>query len=49
MAVAAAYDCMSHKDRKELGGIYLASTTLPFSDRLNAGIVAAALNTRKTG
>ncbi len=49
MAVAAAYDCMSHKDRKELGGIYLASTTLPFSDRLNAGIVAAALNTPEDG
>jgi 3-hydroxy-3-methylglutaryl CoA synthase len=47
MAVAAAYDCMSGKDRKSLDGVYLASTTLPFSDRLNAGIVAAALNIRE--
>jgi len=49
MAVAAAYDCMAAKDRKKLGGIYLASTTAPFSDRLNAGIVAAALNAPENG
>jgi len=47
MAVAAGYDCMAGKDRKSIGGIYLASTTLPFSDRLNAGIVATALNVRE--
>src|SRR5208337_582486 len=49
MAVAAAYDCMAGKDRKKLDGIYLASTTLPFADRLNAGIVAAALNAQENG
>jgi len=49
MAVAACWDCMAGKDRKSLGGIYLASTTLPFSDRLNAGIVAAALNAPEDG
>lgn len=49
MAVAAAYDCMAGKDRKALGGVYLASTTLPFADRLNAGIVAAALNVPENG
>jgi 3-hydroxy-3-methylglutaryl CoA synthase len=49
MAVAAAYDCMAGKDRKKLDGIYLASTTLPFADRLNAGIVAAALNAPEDG
>jgi 3-hydroxy-3-methylglutaryl CoA synthase len=49
MAVAAAYDCMAGKDRKSLDGVYLASTTLPFADRLNAGIVAAALNIREEG
>lgn len=47
MAVAAAYDCMAGRDRESIGGIYLASTTLPFTDRLNAGIVAAALNIRE--
>ncbi len=49
MAVAAAYDCMAGKDRKKVDGMYLASTTLPFADRLNAGIVAAALNFREEG
>ncbi|MCE5275049.1 MAG: 3-oxoacyl-[acyl-carrier-protein] synthase III C-terminal domain-containing protein [Syntrophaceae bacterium] len=49
MAVAAAYDCMAGKDRRALDGIYLASTTLPFADRLNAGIVAAALNAPEHG
>ncbi len=47
MAVAAARDCMTNKDRKALDGLYLASTTLPFADRLNSGIVAAALNMRE--
>jgi 3-hydroxy-3-methylglutaryl CoA synthase len=49
MAVAAAYDCMAGKDRKALDGVYLASTTMPFADRLNAGIVAAALNAPEAG
>ncbi len=49
MAVAAARDCMNGRDRNTLDGISLASTTLPFADRLNAGIVAAALNMREEG
>ncbi len=44
MAVAAARDCMTGHDRSRLGAVYLASTTLPFADRQNAGIVKAALN-----
>jgi len=49
MAVAAAYDCATGKDRKQIDGVYLASTTLPFADRLNAGIVATALNADEEG
>ena len=49
MAVAAAYDCMAGHDRKGLDALYFASTTMPFADRLNAGIVAAALNMRENG
>jgi len=49
MAVAAAYDCMAGKDRMALDGVYLASTTMPFADRLNAGIVAAAVNVPEAG
>ncbi|MBI2863776.1 MAG: hydroxymethylglutaryl-CoA synthase family protein [Chloroflexi bacterium] len=46
MAVAAARDCLVGKDKGGVDGVYLASTTLPFSDRLGAGVVATALNLR---
>jgi len=42
MAVAAARDCLN-QDRKLIRGVLLASNTLPFAERLNAGIVAGAL------
>ncbi len=44
MAVAASRDCLVGRDKTNLEGLYLASTTLPFADRQNAGIVATALN-----
>ncbi|MBI4775814.1 MAG: SDR family NAD(P)-dependent oxidoreductase [Deltaproteobacteria bacterium] len=44
MAVAASRDCLSGKDRTSVDGVFLASTTLPFADRLNAGILKTALN-----
>ncbi|MBW1837258.1 MAG: SDR family NAD(P)-dependent oxidoreductase [Deltaproteobacteria bacterium] len=44
MAVAASRDCLIGKDKRSLDGLYLASTTLPFADRQNAGIVSTALN-----
>ncbi|MDM8515794.1 SDR family NAD(P)-dependent oxidoreductase [Desulfobacterales bacterium HSG16] len=47
MAVAASRDCLTGKDKGSLDGLYLASTTLPFADRQNAGIVSAALNLKK--
>jgi len=34
------------QNKQEVDGLYLASTTLPFADRLNAGVVATALNLR---
>lgn len=44
MAVEAARDCLGpDDDRSHVTGLLLATTTAPFSDRLNAGIVAAAL------
>jgi 3-hydroxy-3-methylglutaryl CoA synthase len=43
-AVEAARDALGpDDDRSHIQGLYLASTTLPFADRLNAGIVQAAL------
>jgi len=46
MAVAAARDCLIGKDKKTVDGLYLCSTTLPFADRQNSGILATALNLR---
>lgn len=46
MAVAASRDCLIGKDKLAVDGLYLASTTLPFADRQNAGIVSSALNLR---
>jgi len=44
MAVEAARDALTGADRSEVGAVHLASTTLPFTDRQNAGICAEALN-----
>lgn len=46
MAVAASQDCLQGLDKSRVGALYLSSTTLPFADRLNAGIVKTALNLR---
>jgi 3-hydroxy-3-methylglutaryl CoA synthase/NAD(P)-dependent dehydrogenase (short-subunit alcohol dehydrogenase family)/putative sterol carrier protein len=46
MAVAASRDCLRGQEKQKLDALYLASTTLPFADRQNAGIVSAALNLR---
>lgn len=44
MAVEAARDCLEGRDRAALGRLVLASTTHPYDDRQNAGVVANALN-----
>jgi len=47
LAVAAARDCLgTSEDRGHIRGVYLASGTLPFAERLNAGIVCEALTLR---
>ncbi|MGA7713293.1 MAG: OB-fold domain-containing protein [Rhizomicrobium sp.] len=47
MAVEAGRDCLPAadplKDRSNIDALYFASTTMPFADRQNAGIVSAAL------
>lgn len=47
MAVAAARDCLIGKDKGRVDACFLSSTTLPFSDRQNAGILATALNLKE--
>jgi hydroxymethylglutaryl-CoA synthase len=44
MAVEAARDCLTGQDRGAVAALSLASTSFPFEDRLNAGIVLEALN-----
>jgi 3-hydroxy-3-methylglutaryl CoA synthase len=44
MAVEAARDATVGQDRAALRTLYFASTTFPFLDRLNAGVVAEALS-----
>jgi 3-hydroxy-3-methylglutaryl CoA synthase/NAD(P)-dependent dehydrogenase (short-subunit alcohol dehydrogenase family)/putative sterol carrier protein len=44
MAVSASQDCLAGKDKHSVDGVFLASTTLPFEDRLNAGVLKTALN-----
>ena len=43
MAVEAARDCLARPGREGISQVFLASTTLPFQDRQNAGVVAEAL------
>ena len=44
MALEAGRDCLGDIDRRSIAGLYMASTTFPFLDRQNSGIVAEALN-----
>lgn len=46
MAVAAGNDALKGIEREKVGGVYFASTTMPFKERLNAGIVLAGLGLR---
>src|SRR5258706_8129130 len=44
MAVEAARDALSGRDRAKIASLRFASTTYPFLDRLHSGIVAGALS-----
>jgi len=44
MAVAAGQDALVGIDKAKMDGVYMASTTFPFMDRDNAGVVKCALN-----
>lgn len=44
MAVEAARDCLGDGDRSAVTRVVLASTTFPFADRQNCGVMKEALN-----
>ena len=46
MAAAAGIDCLSGLERSKVDGLFFASTTMPYLERQNAGIIAGALNLR---
>ncbi len=43
MAVAAGSDALTGIEREKVDAVYFASTTMPYKERLNAGIVSGAL------
>ncbi len=43
LAVAAGIDALTGIDREKVEGVYFASTTMPYKERLNAGIITGAL------
>ncbi len=44
MAVAASMDCLNGLARETVDGLFFASTTTPYKERQNAGIIATALD-----
>lgn len=44
LAVEAARDALGASDRKALRALHFASTSFPFDDRQNSGVIAQALN-----
>jgi len=44
MATSASVDSLKDIDRSKVEGLHFASTTMPYKERLNAGIIATALN-----
>ncbi len=47
MAVAAAIDCLGKMDRQTVDGLYFASTTAPYKEKLAATTAAVAVDLRK--
>jgi 3-hydroxy-3-methylglutaryl CoA synthase len=46
MATEASIDCLKGFDRSKVDGLYFASTTMPYAERQNSGIISMALNLR---
>ncbi len=44
MAVASAMDCLEGIEREKIDGLFYATTTTPYKERQNAGIIATALD-----
>ena len=47
MSVAAGIDCLKETDPKTIDALFMATTTAPYKERLNATIAATALDMRR--
>lgn len=47
LAAEASIDCLQGRDRSKVDGLFFASTTMPYTERQNSGIIATALNLRE--
>ena len=47
MSVAAGIDCLKETDPKAIDALFMATTTAPYKERLNATIAATALDVRR--
>lgn len=47
MAVAAGIDCLQGIERSSIDGLYFASTTSPYKEKLSSSIIASALDLRR--
>ncbi|MDY7036523.1 MAG: zinc ribbon domain-containing protein [Thermodesulfobacteriota bacterium] len=47
MAVAAALDCLNGHNRQEVEGLFFATTTSPYKEKLGASIVATGIDLRR--
>jgi len=47
MAVGAAVDCLRHTNREEVDGLFFATTTSPYKEKLGATTVATAVDLRR--
>lgn len=46
MAVAAGMDCISEMDRNKIDGVFFSTTSSPYRERQEAGIIATSLDLR---
>ncbi len=47
MSVAASMDCLNGIDREKVDGLFFGTTSAPYKERQNAGIIATALDLRR--
>ena len=47
MGVEAAINCLGPVDRKEIDGLYFATTTAPYREKQSSSLMAAALDLRE--